>query len=241
MNDHPSDKASYDVRITVPAGLEAVSNGVLVDTRTRNGWTSWKWRAKEPMASYLATATIGEFELHSYRSKGISFLDAIDPDLFDPVATPTTGTNLLISAGGRLQLQAADPDHQRSRRRCPAVLLGHPGYRATPGTSLLSRRAPRAGRLDHAARRQRAHQRCRRLQLPGLAAGIHPFLAHYQTDNGDGTCSPSGTTGSWLAATGKSAGPEQWKVDLSPFAGQDVEVSISYASDEVVQTNGCLR
>ena len=29
VNDHPSDKASYDFRITVPAGLQAVSNGVL--------------------------------------------------------------------------------------------------------------------------------------------------------------------------------------------------------------------
>ena len=28
-NDHPLDAASFDVRITVPEGLEAVSNGVL--------------------------------------------------------------------------------------------------------------------------------------------------------------------------------------------------------------------
>ena len=35
VNDHPSDKASYTFRVTVPNGLEAVANGVLVSRRTR--------------------------------------------------------------------------------------------------------------------------------------------------------------------------------------------------------------
>ncbi|HEY5841066.1 MAG TPA: M1 family metallopeptidase [Mycobacterium sp.] len=78
-NDHPADKASYDIRITVPAGVEAISNGVLLSTRTKGGWSTWTWRAKEPMATYLATATVGQFDITSYRSKGITFLDAIDP------------------------------------------------------------------------------------------------------------------------------------------------------------------
>ena len=67
---------------------------------------------------------------------------------------------------------------------------------------------------------------------------IHPFLARYQSDNGDGTCSPSGTSGTWSAATGTGDGSENWVVDLSAYAGSDVEVSISYASDEVVQAQG---
>jgi len=29
VNDHPSDKATYTIEVTVPKGLEAVSNGVL--------------------------------------------------------------------------------------------------------------------------------------------------------------------------------------------------------------------
>ncbi len=97
VNDHPSDKATYDFAITVPAGLEAVANGTLQSNRTRNGWTTWKWRAGEPMASYLTTATIGEFDLTRYRKNGISFVDAIDPDLFNPVATPMSGDRFLIS------------------------------------------------------------------------------------------------------------------------------------------------
>jgi zinc carboxypeptidase len=67
---------------------------------------------------------------------------------------------------------------------------------------------------------------------------IHPFLSHYQTLNPDGTCSPTGTTGSWNASTGNSAGWQNWHVDLSPYAGQTIEVSLTYVSDWAVQGLG---
>ena len=64
---------------------------------------------------------------------------------------------------------------------------------------------------------------------------LHPFLEHYQTLNADGTCSPTGSTGTppgaWNAASGSSGGWQQWNVDLTPYAGQQIELSISYASD----------
>ena len=82
VNDHPLDKASYTFHITVPKGLVAMSNGELTSKRTRNGKTTWNWDAKDPMASYLTTATIGEFNLRSYRKRGIRYWDAIDPDLY---------------------------------------------------------------------------------------------------------------------------------------------------------------
>ena len=68
---------------------------------------------------------------------------------------------------------------------------------------------------------------------------IHPFLAHYQTWNGaDAACDPVGTTGVWNAASGRSTGWEDWSVDLSQYAGSQVEVSISYVSDWGVQGIG---
>lgn len=82
-NDHPLDKASYTIKVTAPKGLEAISNGTLAGRSTRSGWTTWIWEQPEPMASYLATASIGEFGLTTYRKNGIFFLDAIDPKL-DP-------------------------------------------------------------------------------------------------------------------------------------------------------------
>ena len=67
---------------------------------------------------------------------------------------------------------------------------------------------------------------------------LHPFLDHYQTLNADNTCSPTGTTGSWNAASGNSGGWVQWSVDLSAYAGRQVEVSIAYVSDWSVQGLG---
>ena len=63
---------------------------------------------------------------------------------------------------------------------------------------------------------------------------IHPFVAHYQGAD----CSPTGTTGSWNAATGDSGGWQEWSIDLTPYAGKQVEVSISYVSDWFVQERG---
>jgi Zinc carboxypeptidase/Immune inhibitor A peptidase M6 len=65
-------------------------------------------------------------------------------------------------------------------------------------------------------------------------AELHPFLAHYQGAD----CSPTGTTGTWNAATGPSNGWQDWDVDLSAYAGRQVEVSISYMSDWSTQGLG---
>src|SRR5215212_6574274 len=38
---------------------------------------------------------------------------------------------------------------------------------------------------------------------------LHPWLAHYQTFDGSGACTSTGTSGEWNAATGRSSGREQ--------------------------------
>ena len=65
---------------------------------------------------------------------------------------------------------------------------------------------------------------------------LHPWLIRYQGAD----CSGTGTTGVWHAASGKSAGWEQWRVDLTPYAGQQIELSISYASDWAIQGIGAF-
>ncbi|WP_309110582.1 M14 family zinc carboxypeptidase [Saccharothrix sp.] len=67
---------------------------------------------------------------------------------------------------------------------------------------------------------------------------LHPQLDHYQTLNPDGTCSPVGSTGEWHAASGSSGGWQQWRVDLSGYAGAQVEVAIAYVSDWSIQGLG---
>ena len=55
---------------------------------------------------------------------------------------------------------------------------------------------------------------------PGAGATLHPQLDHYQTLDGDATCTPTGTTGAWNAASGSSGGWQQWQIDLTAYAGQ---------------------
>ncbi|MFF4660940.1 M1 family metallopeptidase [Streptomyces sp. NPDC001381] len=79
-NNHPLDKSSYDITVTVPKGSTAVANGVLLGQRTRNGRTTFHWRQKEPMAAYLATATVGKFQVKQYTTRdGLKVYDAVDP------------------------------------------------------------------------------------------------------------------------------------------------------------------
>ncbi|MFE9451239.1 M1 family metallopeptidase [Streptomyces sp. NPDC006739] len=81
-SDHPSDKATYDIRIKAPEGLTAVSNGRLVSTYDKGGSTYTHWRESRPMATYLATATIGKFDVRTGRTPGgIPIYVAIDPAL----------------------------------------------------------------------------------------------------------------------------------------------------------------
>jgi len=58
---------------------------------------------------------------------------------------------------------------------------------------------------------------------------MHPFLTHYLTP-GD-PCGSTGTTGSWNAITGDSGGWQDVAFDLSAYAGQSVDLKISYVTD----------
>ncbi|POX46092.1 metallopeptidase [Streptomyces sp. Ru71] len=79
-NNHPTDKASYDFTLTVPRGRTAVANGVLLGTRSTSATTTFRWHQAEPMAAYLATATIGAFRVRQYTTPdGIRVYDAVDP------------------------------------------------------------------------------------------------------------------------------------------------------------------
>ncbi|MEE9417274.1 MAG: M1 family metallopeptidase, partial [Acidimicrobiales bacterium] len=65
VNDHPIDKATYTFVVTVPDGWEAVANGQLVDEEVVDTGVTFTWEAKEPLAPYLATIAVGQFEFTS--------------------------------------------------------------------------------------------------------------------------------------------------------------------------------
>jgi aminopeptidase N len=79
-NDTPRDKATFDVHVTVPQGLTAVSNGDLTGTRTAAGRTTFDWHQGAPMSTYLATASSGVFQVTTGTTPGgVPFYDAVDP------------------------------------------------------------------------------------------------------------------------------------------------------------------
>ncbi|GHC49134.1 M1 family metallopeptidase [Streptomyces cinnamoneus] len=81
-SDHPTDKATFDIRIRAPRGLTAVSNGRLLATHERGRTTVAHWRESKPMAPYLATATIGKFDVKKGTTPGgIPVYVATDPAL----------------------------------------------------------------------------------------------------------------------------------------------------------------
>jgi len=65
----------------------------------------------------------------------------------------------------------------------------------------------------------------------GFLLNLHPFLRHYLGGTGSTPCTPAGSTGQWNAFTGPTAGWTQVAVDLSAYAGNQVELSISYVTD----------
>jgi aminopeptidase N len=64
-NDHPADKATFDVSVSVPDGVEAISNGVMPRQPVREtlGYTRWSWRSLKPQATYLTSLVIGQYNV----------------------------------------------------------------------------------------------------------------------------------------------------------------------------------
>jgi aminopeptidase N len=84
-NDHPRDKATFDVSIAVPPGVEALSNGVLVNKQqTTPQWVRWNWRSTRPQAPYLTFLAIGQYEVRQATApNGQTFISAYGDDLGD--------------------------------------------------------------------------------------------------------------------------------------------------------------
>ena len=82
LSDHPSDKATWTFRVTVPEGKSVVANGQLVSQVTANGKSTFTWDEPNQMATYLATADIGNWVVKTGRTPGgIPETVAVDPTI----------------------------------------------------------------------------------------------------------------------------------------------------------------
>lgn len=59
--DHPSDKALFEIDITAPKELVAISNGLLNNVIEDEIFATYSWKTDNPVATYLLTFAVGEF------------------------------------------------------------------------------------------------------------------------------------------------------------------------------------
>ena len=97
-NDQPSDKALYDISVTVPSPWTGVANGRLVETGTDESpdgaeLTTTRWQLDEPASSYLVTVAIGDYTHRSNRTAG-----GLTIDYWIPRGLPTAYDDLKVAA-----------------------------------------------------------------------------------------------------------------------------------------------
>jgi aminopeptidase N len=68
VNDHPRDKATYSIRVTVQKPYVVASNGVLQQTIDNGDTTTYVWGTDYPLASYLVALDIADFTVQQTQS-----------------------------------------------------------------------------------------------------------------------------------------------------------------------------
>jgi hypothetical protein len=163
-----------------------------------------------------------------------------------PSFDPPTGTHYAFS-------QAADDSYKRLSRTVDltsataADLSFTASYDTEPGWDFLVVEAHTVGQDDwttlpdvngHTSADLSRNASCPQIPI----TDEHPFMEHYVTlhpdSTPDPTCTNGGTTGTFNAANGNSGGFVPFDIDLSAYAGKQVELSITYISDEGFQGLG---
>src|SRR3954468_9057575 len=86
-NDHPRDKASFTIRFDVPAGENALANGVRATKWTAGGRSHYIYVQRQPMATELVQLAVGSYtSIPRGVHDGIVVRDAIAPSLSDLLA-----------------------------------------------------------------------------------------------------------------------------------------------------------
>lgn len=84
-NDHPKDKATFRIRMSVPPEYTAVSIGSLLETgENSDGTRYYLWDHPTPTATYLTMLAVGNYErIENQTPNGVPLRHYIFPDLKD--------------------------------------------------------------------------------------------------------------------------------------------------------------
>jgi aminopeptidase N len=81
-NDHPRDKATFTFTLDVPAGTDAIANGVEVSHSTQDGRTTWIYEMDQPMATELTQIAVGDWDVSTPQLyKGVVLRNVTAPGL----------------------------------------------------------------------------------------------------------------------------------------------------------------
>lgn len=111
VNDHPSDKALYTVRVSAPGRWVGVSNGTLASRRTRDGRTVTRWTNRDPMPAYLLTLAVGPYR--AFRQTGprglpiTHWVPRDEPELVRPLLSTPAAVRWLEKRLGRYPFESA--------------------------------------------------------------------------------------------------------------------------------------
>jgi len=220
VSDHQTDKASYSFAITVPVGKVAVANGTQTKPAvTSGGWTTWYWDAPDQQASYLTTASVGDFELRDtyFTTSGVQIIDAVDENL--------TPANLAIT-NASLERQVDMIDfYEEHFGRYPFVAYGSIVDDDTVGYALETQTRPVYSRRasESTVAHELAHQwfgnavSPERWQHIWLNEGWATY-ASWMWDEEDGGATVQESYNDWYAAEGPES--EYWDLqigDPGPF------------------------
>lgn len=92
-NDTPADAATMDISVTVPAAMKVIANGRQVSRTVAGALATTRWKARNPMAPYLAFFTAGDYTEAKGTRHGLPWLVAVSDQL--PAATRASSMRLM--------------------------------------------------------------------------------------------------------------------------------------------------
>ena len=95
--DRPSDKATMTIKVTVPSGFNALSNGDIAGIDIGPSKSAFSYRMEYPVASYLVSLAIGNYEIldiGTFKNKRLTLW--APPSLYDAAVFETARTEEMM-------------------------------------------------------------------------------------------------------------------------------------------------
>ena len=92
----PGDKATWTFDVTVPDDYEVAANGDLVGNESDGSLRTWSWVETVPMATYLATVSIGQYDVTTGSVTSTTGRDIPIWSFVDPTLSPATDAQALL-------------------------------------------------------------------------------------------------------------------------------------------------